>query len=97
MKLHDELLRTSLRIDLVTEFHSSISSWSRFRIKNAANNFSLLRKISMAYIKKETKSKIGIKCKRKKACWTEQYLFDVLFVANHSADKPCMQLLTTSV
>jgi len=37
----------------------------RARVKNAAGNFSLLRKISLGYLKKDKTSKVGIKCKRK--------------------------------
>ena len=65
---------------------------SRSRIKNSALTFSLLRKISMAYLKKNLKYKVGIKCKRKMACWSEEYLFDTLMGAyNHDADKVCEQ------
>ena len=66
----------------------------RVRIKNAAEGFALLRKISMAYLKKDKKSKVGIKCKRKKACWSDQYLFDILVDAHNSGETTCEQLLT---
>lgn len=69
----------------------------RARIKNAAESFSLLRKISMAYLKKDQKSKVGIKCKRKKACWSEEYLFDILTDYHNTGDNNCEKSLTISV
>ena len=50
----------------------------RARIKNEAESIALMRRLSMAYLKKDTKTKVGIKCKRKVASWDEEYLFDVL-------------------
>lgn len=51
----------------------------------------------MAYLKKETQSKVGIKCKRKMACWDDQYLIDVLILANQDADKEYDKSLTEKV
>ena len=51
---------------------------SRCRVKNEAQNLALFRRITMAYLKKDIQSKVGIKCKRKKASWDEQYLSEIL-------------------
>lgn len=50
----------------------------RARIKNEAQSIALLRRISMTYLKKDKKSKVGIKCKRKKAGWDDSYLLAIL-------------------
>jgi len=87
-------IENNLHWQLDISFHED---QSRARIKNAAECFSLLRKISMAYLKKDLKSKVGIKCKRKKACWSDQYLFDILMDAHNDKDKACEKSLTTNV
>lgn len=53
---------------------------NRKRVKNASQNFSLLNKIALALLKKETSKKIGVKSKRKIAGWNEDYLLTVLGV-----------------
>jgi predicted transposase YbfD/YdcC len=47
---------------------------SRKRDKNAAQNFSLLSKIALNLLKNEKTAKVGIKSKRLKAGWDNQYL-----------------------
>jgi predicted transposase YbfD/YdcC len=49
--------------------------------ENAAQNFSLLRKIAMALLRQDT-SKGSIKGKRKKAGWDNDFLLQVIFQAN---------------
>ena len=66
----------------------------RSRVKNEAQNIALLRRITMACLKKDTLSKVGIKCKRKKAGWDEQYLLDV--ITHLSPQPPCETSLTKS-
>ncbi|HRE33316.1 MAG TPA: transposase family protein, partial [Candidatus Berkiella sp.] len=51
---------------------------SRARVKNEAQSIALIRRISIAYLKKDLTIKSGIKCKRKKANWDESYLFKIL-------------------
>jgi predicted transposase YbfD/YdcC len=51
---------------------------SRVRKGDAAGNFSILRQIALNLLKKETTSKIGVKNKRKKAGWSQNYLARVL-------------------
>jgi predicted transposase YbfD/YdcC len=51
---------------------------SRVRIRESAENFSLLRKIALMYLKNETSFKGGIQTKRLRAGWDSQYLLKVL-------------------
>lgn len=50
----------------------------RARVKNEAQSIALIRRISMAYLKKDLTTKSGIKCKRKKASWDDNYLMKIL-------------------
>jgi predicted transposase YbfD/YdcC len=52
---------------------------SRLRRGEAAHNFSLLRRLALNLLKRETSMKKGIKQKRLKAGWDEAYLAKVLF------------------
>jgi len=46
----------------------------------------------MAYLNKNLTRKVGIKCKRKLACWSEEYLFDTFMGAyNQDDNKICKQ------
>ena len=51
----------------------------------------------MAYLKKDQKSKVGIKCKRKKACWSEEYLFGILTDYQNDSGDSCEKMLTRPV
>ena len=51
---------------------------SRVRIGNAAANFALLRHIAINALKKDKSVKIGVKGKRLKAGWDEEYLMKIL-------------------
>lgn len=51
---------------------------SRKRIANAAQNFSILNKIALNLLKNEKSSKVGVKSRRLKAGWDNDYLMKVL-------------------
>ncbi len=51
---------------------------------NAAENFSTIRRIALNLLKKEDSRKVGIKTKRKKCGWSNQYLLKVLSLASSS-------------
>lgn len=53
---------------------------SRVRIQNAAENFSIIRRIALNLLKQEKTSKVGIESKRLKAGWDQRYLLKVLKV-----------------
>jgi predicted transposase YbfD/YdcC len=53
---------------------------SRVRIGQASENFSLLRKIALMYLRNETSLKGGIQTKRLRAGWDPKYLLKVLGV-----------------
>ena len=57
---------------------------SRARNLHAAENFTLLRKIAMNLLKNDTSTKIGVKGKRLKAGWDEEYFLKVLGFGNGS-------------
>ena len=50
----------------------------RVRLGNAAENFSIIRRIALNLLNKETSRKMGIQAKRKKSGWSNQYLLKVL-------------------
>jgi len=50
----------------------------RIRVKNAAENFSLLRKIAINLLKKELSERRSLKQKSKIAAWNNEYLITVL-------------------
>mgnify|MGYP006444428593 CR=1 FL=1 len=54
----------------------------KIHIGNAAENLSLLRHFALALIKNEKTSKKGVKAKRKKAAWDNQYLEKILQAQN---------------
>lgn len=51
---------------------------SRIRIRNAQNNWAVLRHIALNLLKQEKTKKRGIKGKIKNACWDHDYLLKVL-------------------
>lgn len=53
---------------------------SRVRIENAAENFSVVRRMALNLLKQEKTVKIGIESKRLKAGWDQGYLLKVLKV-----------------
>ena len=75
-------IENNLHWQLDVSFHEDNC---RVRAGHAATNFSLLRKIALGYLKKEKTSKVGIKCKRKKASWDDGYLLNVLLAGSGDA------------
>ncbi len=53
---------------------------SRVRKGHAPENLALLRRIALALLKQEKTAKVGVKAKRRKAGWDENYLMNVLGV-----------------
>lgn len=51
---------------------------SRIRIGNAAENFSILRRLALNLIKQEPTRKRGVKGSRRRAGWDNDYLFTIL-------------------
>jgi predicted transposase YbfD/YdcC len=51
---------------------------SRIRNGYAAENFSRLRRMALNLLKRETTEKVGIRAKRLRAGWDENYLLKVL-------------------
>ncbi len=51
---------------------------SRIRVHNAAENFSILRRIALNLLKQEKTLKIGIESKRLRAGWDHDYLLKIL-------------------
>jgi predicted transposase YbfD/YdcC len=53
---------------------------SRVRKGHAPENLALLRRVALALLKQEKTAKVGVKAKRHKAGWDENYLMKVLGV-----------------
>ena len=51
---------------------------SRKRTGNSAQNFSILNKIALNLLKKDSSVKIGVKSRRLKAAWSNSYLLKIL-------------------
>lgn len=52
--------------------------YSRKRLKNAAQNFSIITKIALNLLREDKKTKQGLQGKRLKAAWNESYLREIL-------------------
>ncbi|HEY7834881.1 MAG TPA: ISAs1 family transposase [Ktedonobacterales bacterium] len=51
---------------------------SRVRVGDAPENFAVLRRIALHLLQRETTARCGVKAKRLKAAWSEDYLLKVL-------------------
>ena len=51
---------------------------SRTRKDNGAENFSIVRRVALNLLQQETSCKLGVKSRRKKAGWSQEYLLQVL-------------------
>lgn len=51
---------------------------SRIRDRNAANNMAIIRRLALNLCKKEKTAKVGVKVKRKRAGWDDDYLLTLL-------------------
>lgn len=56
---------------------------SRVHIGHAAENLAVIRRIALNLLKQEKTSKVGIKARRKRAGWDNQYLLKVLMADRH--------------
>lgn len=52
--------------------------YSRKRLENAAQNFSIITKIALNLLREDKKTKQGLQGKRLKAAWNESYLREIL-------------------
>ncbi|MGA9917527.1 MAG: hypothetical protein WBR17_33795 [Paraburkholderia sp.] len=50
----------------------------RVRVENAAQNFAILRRITLNLLKRDTNTKAGLKIRRLKACANDQYRANLL-------------------
>jgi len=50
----------------------------RVRDRNAINNLALLNRLAVSLLRQDRTVKAGVKCKRKRAGWDEDYLLDLL-------------------
>jgi predicted transposase YbfD/YdcC len=50
----------------------------RVRVDNAAQNFAILSRIALNLLKRDTKTKVGLKNRRLKACASDRYRAEVL-------------------
>jgi hypothetical protein len=50
----------------------------RARVDNAAQNFAILRRITLNLLRQDRASKVGIRNRRLKACSSERYLAQLL-------------------
>ena len=62
---------------------------SRVRVGNSHQNFAVLRHIALNLLRQETTATCGIKAKRLKAAWSQQYLLQVLDGLISNPDEHC--------
>lgn len=84
-------IENCLHWQLDVSFHEDLN---RSRAGNQAESLALLRRISLALLKKDIKSKVGIKVKRKKAGWDDTYLLEILKMVGENKKDNCEKSLT---
>jgi predicted transposase YbfD/YdcC len=52
------------------------------RVKNAAHNFGLIRKVALNLLRQDKDNKVGIKCKRKMCGWDHDYMLRILRIGS---------------
>jgi predicted transposase YbfD/YdcC len=63
----------------------------RARVENAAQNFAILRRMTLNLLRQDRNSKVGIKIRRMKACSSERYLAQLLDWQERSSTEPSDQ------
>ncbi|WP_217497456.1 hypothetical protein [Trinickia violacea] len=53
-------------------------AFSEDRVNNAAQNFAILRRMTMNLLRQDRKAKVGLKIRRLKACMNDRYFAQLL-------------------
>jgi hypothetical protein len=61
---------------------------SRARVKNAAHNYRLIRKVALNLLRQDRANKVDITCKRKMCGWDHDYMLQILRIAPNAASQP---------
>lgn len=78
-----KIIRTHWEVENKLHWHLDVSfgeDLCKIRTGQAAENFSLVRKICLNMLKADTSEKLGVKNKRKLAGWSSEYLLKILGV-----------------
>ena len=80
-KIAGNCIRSHWGIENKLHWHLDVSfneDQSRKRAGNAAHNFSIINRIALTLLKKDTTSNVGVKIRRLTAAWDTQYLEKIL-------------------